>query len=225
MTLPGSAARIAIILAGLGALVAATVESREGPLQVVTIAGRAETQESSASGWVAARLRAALGAGAAARTLQGRLALRTPGGQELRLPPVSWVSLLGETASDQPTSVRLEAGSVWAAVTPGSSPRQQIEVQTAEATVVVGGGGVEVTLGRDGSVLVRVFHGAAVCSGPGTAQQWSRALADGQELLVPAAGRPGRPETLDRDSVNPDWVKWNEDQDLAGGYGSAPAAK
>ena len=174
---------------------------------------------------MAAKLRAELGPGAAARTLQGRLTLMTPSGQQLRLAGLSRISLLEEGAPDQPTAVRLDGGSVWAAVMPGSPAREQIEVRTAAATVVVGGSGVEVTLGRDGSALVRVYHGAAMCSGPGTERQWSRALGDGQELFVPNGSSPAETRKLDRQKINLDWAKWNEDQDLAGGYGSRPPEK
>jgi hypothetical protein len=215
---------VVLALSGLGAVGTAPVECGESPLQVVTVAGHAEVQGPS-SAWTGAKLRAELGPGGAARTLQGRLTLMTASGQEVRLAPLSRVSLLEDGAPDQPTRVRLDAGSVWAAVRPGGPAREQIEVQTAAVTVVVSGSGVEVSLGRDGSALVRVYHGAATCSGPGTERQWSRVLGDRQELFVPSAGQPGETRKLDRNKIDPGWVKWNEDQDLAGGYGSRPPDK
>jgi len=197
-------------------------EPSEWPLRVVTVSGRAEVSKGSTSGWSAARLRAELEPGAAARTLQGRLTLTTASGQELRLATLSRIALPEAGAIDQPTRVRLEAGSVWVAVTPGSPPREQLEVQTPVAAVTVRGSGVGITLGRDGSVLVRVYHGAAECTGPGAERQWHRVLGDGQELLVPGAGKPGETRKLSRDNLDADWVKWNEEQDLAGGYGGKP---
>jgi FecR-like protein len=216
--------RIAFTLAGLGAVMAAPVEGSEWPLRVVTVAGGAETQPAGASAWMPAALRVELGPAASARTLQGRLALRSAGGQQLRLAPLSRISFLEGGPADQPTRVRVDAGSVWAAVVPDSPTRMQLEVQTAPVTIVVVGGGVEITLDREGSALVRVYHGAAACSGRGT-ERWNRVLGDKQELLVPSDGRPGRTRTLDRDKLDLDWVKWNEDQDLAGGYGGTPAEK
>ncbi|PYO56061.1 MAG: hypothetical protein DMD83_16375 [Candidatus Rokuibacteriota bacterium] len=197
-------------------------EPGEWPLRVVTVSGRAEVSRGSASGWSAARLRAELEPGAAARTLQGRLTLTTASGQELRLATLSRIALPEAGAIDQPTRVRLEAGSVWVAVTPGSPPREHVEVQSPVAAVTVRGSGVGITLGRDGSVLVRVHHGAAECTGPGAERPWHRVLGDGQELLVPGAGKPGETRKLSRDNLDADWVKWNEEQDLAGGYGGKP---
>ncbi len=211
-----------LALVAVNAGVRPPVEGSESPLRVVTVVGRAEAQPAGSSAWSAAMVRAELGPGATARTLQGRLTLMTASGQGLRLAALSRISLIEGGASDQPTRVRLDAGSVWAAVMPGSPPGEQLEVRTAVVTVVVGGSGVEITVGRDGSALVRVYHGATACAGPGTERQWTRVLGDGQELLVPSAGQPGETRKLDRDKVNTEWVKWNEEQDLAGGYGSKP---
>ena len=219
------AVQITLALGGLGAVATAPVQSGEWPLRVVTVAGRAETQPGGAAAWVAAKLRAELAAGAAARTLEGRLTLKTPSEQSLRLAPVSRVVLLEAKAPDQPTAVRLDAGTVWVAVMPGSPARERFEVQTAPATVVVEDGGVEIALGRDGAAVVRVYHGAATCSGPGTEREWSRALGAGQELVIAGGARPGETRKFDRDRIDPAWAKWNEDQDLAGGYGAKPSEK
>jgi hypothetical protein len=69
----------------------------------------------------------------------------------------------------------------------------------------------------DGSVLVGVYHGSVTCAGAG----WERALGEDQELLVPAAGAPKKEVVkLKRDKRDVEWLKWNEQQDLAGGYGA-----
>ena len=64
-----------------------------------------------------------------------------------------------------------------------------------------------------------------MATGPGTERRWSRALVEGQELLVPSTGLPGPTHTIVPDKAYADWVKWNEDQDLAGGYGSPAPPK
>jgi len=225
MSMRGIVPVAALAIAALTAGWWSPAEPSEWPFRVVTVSGRAEVSKGSTSGWSAARLRAELEPGAAARTLQGRLTLTTASGQELRLAPLSRIALPEAGATDQPTRVTMEAGSAWVAVAPGSPPREQLEVQTPVVTVTVRGSGVGLTLGRDGSVLVRVYHGAAECAGPGPERQWHRLLGDGQELLVPGAGRPGETRTLIRDKLDADWVKWNEEQDLAGGYGGKPPAQ
>ncbi len=196
----------------------------ELPLKIVTLSGHAEVNTRGASAWKAASLRADIGPGDGARTLAGgRLTLRTVSGQALRLAPLSRITLLEAGATtDQPTRVRMDAGSVWVAVMPGSPPQESIEVRTGAAMVAVRGGGAGITLGRDGSVFVRVYHGAAECSGPGAERQWNRALAAEQEMLVSVPGAPGEVRKLTRDKLDADWVKWNEEQDLAGGYGGKP---
>jgi hypothetical protein len=196
----------------------------EPSMHVVTIAGRAEVQGAGANMWSAAKLRADLGLGASVRTVRGRIVLETPSGQEVRLAGLSKVSLL-EPDAEMPTPVRLDAGSVWVAVTPGTASRQQIEIQGQAATVVVSRGGVLLALGQDGAVLVRVYHGAATASGPGTERRWSRAVAEGQEMLVPSGGAPEAPRKIAEDKNVADWVKWNEDQDRAGGFGSPAPEK
>ncbi|HET7296577.1 MAG TPA: FecR domain-containing protein [Gemmatimonadales bacterium] len=208
-----------IALAALAAGRWSPAESSEWPLRIVTVAGQAELSKGSPLAWTAAALRAELGPGAATRTLQGWLTLRTTSGQEVRLAPRSRISLPEGGGADQPTLLRMDAGSVWVAVMPGSSPREQFEVQAVGVTVTVRGSGVGITLGQDGSALVRVYHGAAECAGPGAERQWTRVLADGQELRVSSAGRPEDTRKFTRDKLDADWVKWNEEQDVAGGYG------
>jgi hypothetical protein len=114
---------------------------------------------------------------------------------------------------------------VWAAVLPGSPPKAQIEVQTSAASVLVGAGGAEVTANRFGATLVRVFHGKAACTGVGAGAQWSQMLVEGQELLIPTAGRPGPPTKIDREKLNLDWTTWNDEQDVAGGFRVLPPPK
>jgi hypothetical protein len=215
---------LALSLSAL-ALPARDARPAERPLRVVTIAGGAEVYKSSGSTWSEAVLRAALEPGDAARTLSGRLTLTTPSGQAVRLGPGSRVTLDDGGAPEQPTPVRLDGGSVWAAVMVGSPPREQLEVRTAAATIVVRGSGVGITLGRDGSVLVRVHHGTAECAGPAVERRWTRVLTDEQELSVSAAGVPAETRKLNRDKLEAAWVKWNEDQDVAGGYGARPAPR
>jgi hypothetical protein len=218
-------------LAAVLALVALCTPSRatgqpsEWPIRVVTVAGEAEVYRKSAAAWSAATLRADLLPGDAARTTGGRLTLRAVSGQALRLAPASRVSLLEAGAPDQSTRVSVDGGAVWVAVMPGSPPRQQIEAQAGPVTVTVRGGGTWITLNPDGSVLVRVYHGAAECAGPGTTRQWNRTLAGEQGLSVSSAGVPGELRELKRDKLDAAWVKLNEEQDLAGGYGGKPPAR
>ena len=196
----------------------------EWPFRVVTVEGRVEVQTPGATGWSAAKLRAELGVGSSARTLRGRLTLETPSDQEVRLAGLSKVSLL-DGNPDLPTPVRIDAGKVWVAVMPGTPSSNQLEIQGKAVSVLVTGGGASVALGQDGAVLVRVYHGAATATGPGTERRWSRALGEGQELLVAAAGVPGPAQKIVPNETEADWVKWNEDQDLAGGYGSPTPPK
>ena len=216
---------VALALAAFCTPGRAPAQPSEWPLRVVTVGGEAEVYRKTAGTWSAATLRADLHPGDAARTGGGRLTLRTVSGQALRLAPLSRVSLLEAGAPDQPTRVRVDGGSVWVAVMPGSAPREQIEAQTGAVTVTVSGSGAGITLNRDGSVLVRLYHGAAECAGPGTGRPWTRALADEQELSVAGGGVPGDVRALKRDKTDTAWVKWNEEQDLAGSYGGKPPAR
>src|SRR5215475_212659 len=153
MTMPRIALIVPLVLAGFCAPVPRSIAS-ESPFRIVTVGGRAEVALPGAAGWTAARLRTDVGSGGAARTQRGRLTLMTGSGQALRLAGITQVSLPESGASDLPTRVRLDAGTVWAAVLPGSSPKEQLEVQTSAASVLVGDGGVEVTAGRDGTTVV-----------------------------------------------------------------------
>ena len=56
-----------------------------------------------------------------------------------------------------------------------------------------------------------------MCAGPD--RQWERTLKGPQQLLVPASGVPAQPIALAVDPLETTWVRWNAEQDLAGGYG------
>ncbi|HKX04921.1 MAG TPA: hypothetical protein VJX71_20660, partial [Methylomirabilota bacterium] len=73
----------------------------------------------------------------------------------------------------------------------------------------------------DGGLLVQVHHGTAACAGPD--RQWERTLTGPQQLVVPASGVPAQPVGLAVDPLEMTWVRWNADQDLAGGYGGKTA--
>ena len=215
---------LAIALAPV-ALIGAVGPARPGewPARVVTVSGQAELSKKGTPGWSAAALRAEVGPGDAARTLGGRLTLRTASGQAVRLAPSSRLTLLEGGDAERPTRVRIDGGSVWVAVMPASPPAEQIEVRAGALSCTVTGSGVGITLARDGSVLVRVYHGAAECAGDAQ-RRWIRALSGEQEMLVVGGGMPGDVRALVRDKPDAAWVKWNEEQDFAGGYGGRPPA-
>lgn len=206
----------------------AAAQPKELPATVATLAGASEVFAKGADKWAPAKLRTELREGDGARTLvAGRLVLRTGNGHALRLAQLTQVFLAGNDlgAADQPLRVRLDGGWLWVAVTPGTAPRAKAEVRAGPVTVAVRGTGAGIRINRDGSVLVRVYHGAAECAGPGTGRQWTRALADEQELSVASGGVPGDVRTFKRDKVDAAWIKWNEEQDRAGGYGGKPPAR
>jgi FecR protein len=219
----------AIVLAAvsLGAAVSAgiAVAQSELPLKAVTVAGKSEIYRQSTSKWGEAALRAELGPGDGARTLTAsRLTLRTKSGQSLRLGARSRLTVLAPTgAGDQPTRVKLESGALWVAVTPGGPAAESVVVETAAAVVTVGGSGVWITHTPDGAVQIRVFHGTAECTGPGAKREWTRLVAADRDMTVSAAGAPAPIKKLEPDKLQSDWVKWNEEQDVAGGYGAKPA--
>jgi len=130
--------------------------------------------------------------------------------------------MLAPESETSPTRVRLDNGWLWVAVSPNSPPPTQVEVRAGAGVVTVRGAGVGLRRGPDGSVLVQVHHGSAVCAGP--EKQWERTLTGAQELLIPASGTPGVPGPLIVDKLEMTWVKWNADQDFAGGYGGATRA-
>ncbi len=173
--------------------------------------------------WAPAGLRAELGEGDSVRTqVGGRITLKTASGQALRLGSRSHLAVLPTETEAGPTRVRLDNGWLWIAVTPNSPPPTQIEVRAGPGVITIRGAGVGLRRAPDGAVLVQVHHGSAVCAGPD--RQWERTLTGPQELLIPASGTPGTPVALTVDKLEATWVKWNADQDLAGGYGGAKPA-
>jgi hypothetical protein len=210
------------LLAGLFGGVAAA-QPKELPARIVTLGGTAELHRKDTSAWAPADLRAQLAEGDSVRTqVGGRIALKTASGQALRLGSRSQLALLPASAEPGPTRVRLDNGWLWVAVAPNSPPATQIEVQAGPGVVIVRGAGVGLRRGADGSLLVQVHHGTALCTGPD--RQWERTLTATQELLVPATGPPGPPGKVSVDKLEVTWVKWNTDQDAAGGYGGARPA-
>lgn len=218
----------AAVVGGAGLLVGlsaglAWAQPKELPAQVVTLGGSAEVHKKGAPGWTSAGLRAELGEGDSVRTqVGGRITLKTASGQALRLGSRSQLAILAPEGAAGPTRVRLDNGWLWIAVSPNSPPPTQIEVRTGPGVVTVGGAGVGLRRGPDGAVLVQVHHGSAVCAGPD--RQWERALTGPQELLIPKSGPPGAPGPLTIDQLEATWVKWNADQDVAGGYGGTKPA-
>ena len=218
----------AAVLAGVILLVAAIASSvsaqpRELPAKLVTLGGGAEVHRKDTSAWAPATLRADVSEGDSLRTqLGGRITIRTASGQALRLGSRSQIAVLpGETGPEPgPTPVRLDSGWLWVAVMPGSPASNQIEVRAGPATVTVRGAGVGIRRGVDGTLLVQVHHGSVACAGPN--KQWERTLTGPQQLVVPASGAPAQPIALAVDPLETTWVRWNADQDVAGGYGGAP---
>jgi hypothetical protein len=210
-------------LLALGALGpgGAAAQPAELPARVVTVGGHAEISKTPSPAWKEAALRDELSASDGVRTLVGRLTVRTAGGQSLRLGPRTQLFFAPEDGARAPGPIRarLDGGRVWLAVLPNQPPTSQIELRAGPATLTARGGGVSVAMHPDGSVLVAVHHGSATCAGAA----WERVLGPDQELLVPAAGAPRETAKLRRDKRDADWVKWNEQQDRAGGYGARPA--
>jgi len=191
----------------------------ELPATIVTLGGRAEISRTSGPVWAGAALRDELLPGDGVRTLGGRLTVRTASGQALRLGPRTQVFFAAgdARAAGASTRARVDGGRLWVSVLPNSPAPTHIALRAGPVTVTARGGGAGITMNPDGSVLVGVFHGSLTCAGAG----WERALAQDQELLVPAAGAPAKDvATLKRDKRDLEWIKWNEQQDAAGGYGA-----
>lgn len=223
-----AAARGTIALLGMLSLLPgappAGAQPKELPAQVVTLAGGAEVFLRGAARWAPATLRVELGEGDGARTLgTGRLVLRSGNGHALRLAPLSQLFFTRNdaAAADEPVRVRLDGGWLWTAVTPLGAARPRIEVRAGPVTVAVGAAGAGIRMNRDGSALVRVYHGLAVCAGPEGRKEWEREIKGGEEMVVSAAGAPGERRRLTREDAEAAWVRWNEEQD-ATGYGGPP---
>jgi len=198
----------------------AFAQPKELPAKIVTLGGIAELHRKDTPAWGSAALRAEVAEGDSVRTqVGGRVTLRTASGQVLRLGSRSQLALsaAGSDGGPGPTRVRLDGGWLWVAVTPGSPAPTFVEVSAGPAIVTVRGSGVGLRRNPDGSLLVQVHHGTATCTG--LDRQWERTLTGPQELRVPASGIPGQPAKLTVDPLEATWVKWNADQDVAGGYG------
>lgn len=212
----------AAVLAGAVFLIALSGSAvcgqpRELPAKIVTLGGAAELHRKDTPAWTSATLRADLGEGDSVRTqLGGRIGLRTGSGQSLRLGSRSQLAFL-PGRDGAPTRVRLDNGWLWVAVMPGSAVPTQIEVSAGPAVVTVRGSGVALRRSPEGSLSIQVHHGSAMCAGPD--RQWEHTLTGPQQLVVPASGVPGAPTKLTVDPLEATWVRWNADQDFAGGYG------
>ena len=126
------------------------------------------------------------------------------------------------SGEDQTVRVRMDRGWIWAAVAQGAYARPPVEVRIGPTRVSLRNGGVGLRLGRDGAVLVRVYHGLVTIMGAGTPPAWERVLGDDQELLVGPTGAPADVRKLSREPVEASWVLWNEEQDYAAYGGKSP---
>ena len=217
-------------LAGLAAMLVASgasAQTGDFPISISTVSGPAEVQPTLGVAWEPAKIGMEIAADGAARTTGiGRMALRTKTGHAIRLGSATQVRFAGDapTGEDQALRLSMDGVRLWVAVAPTSGRAPRLEVRAGPATVRIGGSGVSFRVGADGSVLVRVFHGSAICSGPQDRRDWTRPLKAGEELLVPASGAPGEPRKLSRDSAEGMWDRWNEEQDAAA-YGGPPVKK
>ena len=222
MTLSG-AVTLGIVLAlgvARGPLLAA---AGEWPATVVTVGGAAEALRQGGSAWARVELRDELAEGDTVRTgATTRLGLKTAGGHGLRLGPGTRLTLQADGAGSggRAPRVRMTGGWLWAAGLPAAGSRSQLDIGVGPVTVGLVRGGAAIRVNRDGSVLVRVHHGAVMCSGPGDRRDWERPVSEQQELAVPTTGAPGAARPLTPERIEVEWVKWNEDQDRAGGYGA-----
>jgi ferric-dicitrate binding protein FerR (iron transport regulator) len=216
---------VVVALAG-GAPAGVVAQPREWPAQVVTIAGQAEVFRKATGKWEAAGLRAELGEADGVRTPPaGRLTLKTGNGHSIRLPGVSQIFLLSEgQAGSSAPSIRLDRGAIWIAAA-GMGTAAQLTVVAGPVTVGVRSGAVEVRGAQDGAIVVKVHHGLAESADRASGREWSRSVKAGEELVVPPSGPPGAPRALTRDKQDEPWIKWNADQDAAGGYVGRPSPR
>jgi len=216
----------ALMAALLMGPVSAGAQPAELPATVVTLTGKVELYKKGDTKWTTAELRDELREGDGLRTSPAvRATLRTGGGQSIRLAALTQVFIVpsaGTGVAPQPVSVRLDRGWLWVAVTPGSYARPLIEVIAGPARVAVRDGGVGFRLNRDGSAIVRTYHGLAVVRSSSPAGTWERSLPELQEVLVPAAGPPAENRKITREEGEGLWVLWNEEQDYVAYGGKAP---
>jgi hypothetical protein len=195
---------------------AAWAQPRELPARIVTLGGTAELYKKDTPTWTSAALRAEVGEGDSVRTQSGgRVTLKTGSGQALRLGSRSQIALLPGSPG-APTRVRFDYGWMWVAVMP-TGESTQVDVRAGPAVITPREGGVGIRRNPDGSLLIQVHHGTAMCAGPD--RQWQQTVSGQQQLFVPASGAPGPPVKLAVEPVEATWVRWNADQDFAGGYG------
>jgi len=219
----GAAAVLAALVMGAGS---AWAQPAELPATVVTLTGKAEVFKKGDTKWGAAELRDELREGDGIRTSPAvRTTLRTGGGHAIRLAALTQVFLVppaGAAADPRIVHVRLDRGWLWVAVTPGVHAQAPVEVVAGPARVAVRDGGVGFRLNRDGSVIVRTYHGLAVVRDSGPARAWERSLPEPQEVLVPAAGPPTAIRAISKEEGEGPWVLWNEEQDYVAYGGKAP---
>src|SRR6266545_1667662 len=195
----------ALMAALLMGPVSAGAQPAELPATVVTLTGKVELYKKGDTKWTTAELRDELREGDGLRTSPAvRATLRTGGGQSIRLAALTQVFIVpsaGTGVAPQPVSVRLDRGWLWVAVRDG---------------------GVGFRLNRDGSAIVRTYHGLAVVRSSSPAGTWERSLPELQEVLVPAAGPPAENRKITREEGEGLWVLWNEEQDYVAYGGKAP---
>ena len=218
----GAAASLAALVIGAGF---AGAQPAELPATVVTLTGKAELFKKGNTKWDTAELRDEIREGDGVRTSPAvRTTLRTGGGHAIRLAALTQVFLVppaGATIEPRPVHVRLDRGWLWVAVTPGVHARAPIEVLAGPARVAVRGG-VGFRLNRDGSVIVRTYHGLAVVRDSNPAGTWERSLPELLEVLVPASGPPAANRPITKEEGEGLWVLWNEEQDYVAYGGKAP---
>src|SRR5262249_55834979 len=154
---------------------------------------KAEIYKKGDTAWKPAELRAELGEGDGIRTTPSvRATLRTGGGPPppLAPPPPAFFLPSGDGGGDPPRRGRMDRGWRWGAVAQGAYARPPVEVRIGPTRVSIRNGGVGLRLGRDGAVLVRVYHGLVTIAGAGAPSTWERVLGDDQELLVGPTGAP-----------------------------------
>ena len=219
----GAAAVLAALLAGARS---ADAQPAELPAAVVTLTGKVELFKRGDTKWGTAELRDEVREGDGVRTSPAvRTTLRTGGGHAIRLAALTQVFLVpsaGVGTDPQVVRVRLDRGWLWVAVTPGVHAQAPIEVIAGPARVAVRGGGVGFRLNRDGSVIVRTYHGLAVVRGASTAGAWERSVPELLEVLVPASGPPPENRKITKEEGEGLWVLWNEEQDYVAYGGKAP---
>ena len=213
---------LAVLLTAAGSVLG---QPSELPATVVTLTGKAEIYRKGDTKWTPADLRDTLREGDGIRTSPSvRTTLRTGGGNSIRLAALTQLFIvppLGGATDPLTVHARLDRGWLWVAVAPGAYAKAPIEVVAGPARVDVRGG-VGFRINRDGSVIVRTYHGDAVVHSSDPAAGWVRSLPEAQELLVPAGSPlpPNRP--LSREEAEAPWVLWNEEQDYVAYGGKAP---